>query len=77
MTAAYYKQDIRNGKTLGGIDDPALLALRAKYALSKRTDLYTAVGYGKADTGPVSVSRDDAAFGTKQTGVTAGIQHRF
>jgi predicted porin len=45
--------------------------------LSKRTDLYTAVGYGKADTGPVSVSRDDAAFGTKQTGITAGIQHRF
>jgi len=77
LTAAYYKQDIRSGKTLGGIDDPALLVLRAKYALSKRTDLYTALGYGKGDTGPVSVSRDDAAFGNKQTGITAGIQHRF
>jgi predicted porin len=77
LTAAYYKQDIRSGKTTGGINDPSLLALRARYALSKRTDLYTALGHGRADTGPVSISRDDAAFDTKQTGLTAGIQHRF
>lgn len=77
LTLAYYKQDIRAGKNLGGIDDPSLLALRARYALSKRTDLYAALGYAKASSGQVSVSRDDTAFDSKQTGVTAGIQHRF
>jgi predicted porin len=77
LTAAYYQQDIREGKLLGGVDDPSLAVLRARYALSKRTELYTSLGYATAETGPVSVSRDDAAFGSNQTGVTAGIQHRF
>jgi predicted porin len=77
LTAAYYKQDIREGKTLGGIDDPSLLVLRARYALSKRTDLYTALGLARSASGPVSVSRDDTAFDTRQTGISAGIQHRF
>jgi len=40
--------------------------------------LYTAVGYAKAKNGKlVGLSRDDAGFATTQTGVTAGIQHRF
>jgi predicted porin len=77
LTAAYYRQDIREGKATGSIDDPSLLVLRARYALSKRTDLYSAFGHARAASGAVSVSRDDASFDSRQTGITAGMQHRF
>jgi predicted porin len=56
----------------------ALYVARILYALSKRTDLYTAVAYTKAKNGKLTgLSRDDAGFATPQTGVTVGIQHRF
>lgn len=58
--------------------DPTMLVARAMYALSKRTDLYLAVAHASADHGqPVGLSRDDPGFASTQTGVTAGIQHRF
>jgi len=77
LTAAIYQQDIRN--VAPGTDaDPRLLVARARYALSKRTDLYAVAGYAKAKNGQaVGLSRDDVAFGNTQTGVSAGIQHRF
>ncbi len=77
LTGALYFQDIRN--VAPNTDaDPRMLVLRAKYAMSPRTDLYTTLGrvngkHGKA----VGLSRDDVAFGTNQTGLIAGIQHRF
>jgi len=58
--------------------DPTMIVARAMYALSKRTDLYLSAAHAKADHGQlVGLSRDDAGTGTTQTGVTAGIQHRF
>jgi predicted porin len=58
--------------------DPTMLVARAMYALSKRTDLYLSAAHAKADHGQlVGLSRDDAGSGSTQTGVTAGIQHRF
>jgi predicted porin len=77
LTAAYYQQNIRAGKNTGGIDDPSMIVLRARYALSKRTDLHLTLGHAEADGAPVSLSRDDTAFGGTQDGVTVGIQHRF
>jgi predicted porin len=58
--------------------DPTMLVARAMYALSKRTDLYLSAAHAKADHGQlVGLSRDDPGFASTQTGVTAGIQHRF
>jgi predicted porin len=58
--------------------DPTMLVVRAMYALSKRTDLYVAAAHANADHGQlVGLSRDDPGFASNQTGVTAGIQHRF
>jgi predicted porin len=51
---------------------------RAMYALSKRTDLYLSAAHATGKHGQlVGISRDDPGFGTSQTGITAGIQHRF
>lgn len=77
LTGAVYHVNVKN--VADGQDaDPTMYVARALYALSKRTDLYTTVGYAKAKNGKlVSLSRDDAGFGNTQTGVTAGIQHRF
>ncbi|MFC7288379.1 porin [Herminiimonas glaciei] len=70
-------QDIKN--VAANTDaDPYMLSLRAKYALSKRTDLYLSAAYAKAKNQQlVGLSRDDTAFGNNQTGVIGGIQHRF
>jgi predicted porin len=58
--------------------DPIMYSVRAKYALSKRTDLYLSAAYAKAKNQQlVGVSRDDVAYGGSQTGVIGGIQHRF
>jgi predicted porin len=55
-----------------------MYALRLKYALSKRTDLYASTAYAKAKNNQlVGLSRDEAGFGTSQFGVTLGMQHRF
>lgn len=77
LTAALYHQNIKNVAS-GADADPTMLVLQAKHALSKRTFLYATTGHarGKNDR-PVSLSRDDVGFGARQTGVTAGIQHRF
>lgn len=70
-------QDIKN--VAANTDaDPYMLSLRAKYALSKRTDLYVTGAYAKAKNGQlVGVSRDQVGFASNQTGMIAGIQHRF
>ncbi|MFZ6874346.1 porin [Undibacterium sp. Di27W] len=77
LTGVYYYQDIKN-VAAGADADPGLLTLRAKYAMSKRTDIYIAGGYAKASNNKLTgVSRDDAGFATNQTSATVGIQHRF
>ncbi|MFZ6773475.1 porin [Undibacterium sp. SXout7W] len=77
LTGVYYAQDIKNVAP-GADADPSLLALRAKYALSKRTDLYVAAGFAKASNNKLTgVSRDDAGFANSQNSATVGIQHRF
>ena len=58
--------------------DPTMLVARAMYSLSKRTTLYLSAARAKAKNGQlISLSRDDTGTGDTQTGVTAGIQHRF
>ena len=77
LTGVYYYQDIKN-VAAGADADPGMLVLRAKYAMSKRTDIYIATGYAKASNNKLTgVSRDDAGFATNQTSATVGIQHRF
>ncbi|MQR00810.1 porin [Glaciimonas soli] len=74
--AIYYQniKDVASGKDA----DPIMYSVRGKYALSKRTDLYVSAAYAKAkNQQPVGLSRDDLAFGSSQTGVISGIQHRF
>jgi predicted porin len=58
--------------------DPTMFVARAMYSLSKRTWLYLSAAHARARHGQlVGLSRDDAGSGDTQTGVTAGIQHRF
>jgi predicted porin len=77
LTGAVYYVDVKN-VALNTDADPVMYVARAMYALSKRTDLYVAAAYAKADNGKlVGLSRDDAGFGSTQKGLTAGIQHRF
>jgi predicted porin len=74
LFAAVYHQDIKDASDA----DPTLFSLRAQYALSKRTVLYMAGGYAMArHDNAVSLSRDLTGAADTQTGVTAGIQHRF
>lgn len=77
LTGAVYHVNVKN--VADGQDaDPTMYVLRELYALSKRTDLYAAAAYVRGKNGKmVGLSRDDAGFGTSQTGVTVGIQHRF
>jgi predicted porin len=77
LTGAVYHVNVKN-VAAGKDADPTMYVARAMYALSKRTDLYLAAAHVTGKNGQlVGVSRDDAGFGTSQTGVTAGIQHRF
>jgi predicted porin len=77
LTGAVYHVNVKNVAS-GQDADPTMYVLRSLYALSKRTDLYVAAAYAKSKNGKlVSLSRDDPGFSTSQTGVTAGIQHRF
>jgi predicted porin len=77
LTGAVYHLNVKN--VAAGTDaDPTMIVARMLYALSKRTDLYLVGGHVKGKNGQlVGLSRDDAGFGTSQSGVTAGIQHRF
>jgi predicted porin len=77
LTGAIYHVNVKN-VAAGQDADPTMYVARGLYALSKRTDLYVAAAYAKSKNGKlVSLSRDDPGFSTSQTGVTAGIQHRF
>ncbi|NML14328.1 porin [Azohydromonas caseinilytica] len=88
LTGAVYHVNVKTGVTASEADR-TLYVLRAKYALSKRTDLYAATGHARAkDNQSVGLLRDNAGtqaspgvgitgFSDTQTGVTVGIQHRF
>ena len=77
LTGAVYHVNVKN-VAAGQDADPTMYVARVLYALSKRTDLYTALGYAKAKNGKlVSLSRDEPGFSSTQAGLTAGIQHRF
>ncbi|MGJ7916935.1 porin [Massilia sp. LXY-6] len=77
LTGAVYYQDVR--KVPANTDaDPIMVVVRARYALSKRTDLYTVAAYAKAKHDQlVSLSRDEAGFGSDMRNLSVGIQHRF
>lgn len=75
LIGAFYYQ---NQKNLARDADPVMYALRLKYALSGRTDLYVSGAYAKAKNGlPVGLSRESIGSGDSQAGVTLGMQHRF
>lgn len=77
LTGAVYHV---NTKTLPAARDadPTMLVARAMVSLSKRTTLYLSAAHAKAAHGQlISLSRDDTGTGNTQTGITAGIQHRF
>jgi len=77
LIGAIYYQNIKNLPS-GKDADPIMYSVRGKYALSKRTDLYLSAAYAKAKNQQlVGLSRDDIAYGSSQTGMIAGIQHRF
>jgi len=77
LTGAAYHVNTKNLPAAKDAD-PTMLVARAMYALSKRTDLYLVAAHAKADHGQlISLSRDDAGTGSTQSGITAGIQHRF
>ena len=77
LTGAVYYVDVKN-VAAGADADPIMYVARAKYALSKRTDLYLSTAYTKAKNGKLTgVSRDDAGFANNQTGIIVGMQHRF
>jgi predicted porin len=77
LTGAVYHVNTKNLPAAQDAD-PTMLVARAMYSLSKRTWLYVSAAHAKADHGQlVGLSRDDPGFASTQTGVTAGIQHRF
>lgn len=77
LTGAAYHVNVKN-VAAGKDADPTMYVARAMYALSKRTDLYLAGAHVSGKNGQlVGLSRDDAGFGTSQTGITMGIQHRY
>lgn len=83
LTGAVYYQNVKN--VAPGTDaDPIMYVFRAKYALSKRTDLYAATAYARAKNDKlVGLTRDSSAdggisgFSSSQTGLMIGMQHRF
>jgi predicted porin len=77
VTGAVYYQDVRN-VPVNSQADPIMYVARLRYALSKRTDLYTVGAYAKSKHNQlVSLSRDDAGFDSDQRSLQVGIQHRF
>jgi predicted porin len=83
LTGVVYYQNVKN--VASGTDaDPIMVVLRAKYALSKRTDLYASTAYAKAKNNQnVGLTRDSTAdggvsgFSDRQAGIIVGVQHRF
>ncbi|MGO4332444.1 porin [Cupriavidus sp. 2TAF22] len=78
LTGAAYYQDFKNTNA-----DPWLFSLLLDYSLSKRTDIFTAVGYTLNRHGSnLGLSNGSSGFGqttagANQFGVTTGIRHRF
>lgn len=78
MAAAAYYQDFKNTGS-----DPWLFSALLDYTLSKRTDLYAAVGYTKnKGNSSLGLSAGASGFGntnpgTNQFGATVGIRHKF
>ena len=83
LTAAVYHVNVKDTSLGLPEADPTLVVLRAKYALSKRTDLYAVTGHARARNGQfVGLTRDAGpqgvtGFADTQTGVMVGVQHRF
>ncbi|MEX4003950.1 porin [Paraburkholderia sp. EG285A] len=74
LLGAIYHQNIKGASDA----DPTLFSLRGQYSLSKRTLLYVSGGYAMAQHGQkVGLSRDLIGAADTQTGMTAGVQHRF
>ncbi|HZX28776.1 MAG TPA: porin [Telluria sp.] len=77
ITGAVYHVNVKNVAS-GQDADPTMIVARVMKALSKRTDLYLSVAHVSSKNGKLTgLSRDDAGFADTQTGITAGIQHRF
>lgn len=77
LTGAVYHVNTRDLPSVEDAD-PTLFVVRGMLALSKRTDLYLSLAHAKADHGQlIGLSRDDPGYGSTQSGVTAGMQHRF
>jgi len=77
LVGAIYYTDVRNVAARTDAD-PKMYVTRARYALSKRTDVYVTAAYAKAKNGKlISLSRADAGFADSQRGLMAGVQHRF
>lgn len=82
LTAAVYRVNVKDVAT-GPEADPTLFVVRAKYALSKRTDLYAVAAHARAKNDQfVGLTRSGSTegvtgFSDTQSGAMVGVQHRF
>lgn len=75
LTGAVYHTDRRDSGA-----DPTSLVLSADYSLSKRTDVYLTVAHARNKSGSnlgLNGFGSSIVAGENQTGVLAGIRHRF
>lgn len=75
LTGAIYHTDRRDGGA-----DPTSLVLSADYALSRRTDVYLTLGHARNKSGSnlgLNGFGSSIVAGENQTGVVAGVRHRF
>jgi predicted porin len=74
VTAAGYMQDVNSSDA-----DPWMMALRADYILSKRTDIYATAGYAhNEDNSALGLNGyRTVAAGYDQTGFVVGMRQRF
>ncbi|MGO4330076.1 porin [Cupriavidus sp. 2TAF22] len=81
LSGAAYYTDFRNSNA-----DPMMFAASADYAFSRRTDVYINAGYARNRNGsglglnglnPATGAPTSVIPGKNQTGVVAGIRHRF
>jgi predicted porin len=74
LDAQVARNDVKNS-----INDTTLYAVRATYNFSKRTGVYSSVGYVK-NSGVAALAVDAGGTvgpGLSQTGVMVGMTHRF
>ncbi|HEY8608607.1 MAG TPA: porin [Noviherbaspirillum sp.] len=75
LTGAVYHTDRRDSSA-----DPTSLVLSADYSLSKRTDLYLTVAHARNKSGSnlgLNGFGSSIIAGENQTGIVAGVRHRF